>query len=145
MDVGKLHVVIVHFPIALSLSALLADIVWIAARKEFFRSAGMYCLLLAALSVIPVAFTGDQLLDSMQQGLSGDTLSMAQTHKTLALISLTLIILAVIVRIYRQNNLQKGWLGFYFGLMVLIGGFISATGHYGGMLAFGKDYLSGLF
>jgi uncharacterized membrane protein len=135
----------VHFPIALSLSALLADIIWIAARKEFFRSAGMYCLLLAALSVIPVAFTGDQLLDSMQQGLSGDILSMAQTHKTLALVSLTLIILAVIVRIYRQNNLQKGWLGFYFVLMVLIGGFISATGHYGGMLAFGKDYLSGLF
>jgi uncharacterized membrane protein len=145
MDIGKLHVVIVHFPIALSLSALLADIIWIAIRKDFFRSAGMYCLLLAALSVIPVAFTGDQLLDSMQQGLSGDILSMAQTHKTLAIVSLTLIILAAIVRIYRQNNLQKGWLGAYYVLIVLVGIFISLTGHYGGMLAFGKDYLLGLF
>jgi hypothetical protein len=70
---------------------------------------------------------------------------MAQTHKILALVSLTLIILALIVRIYRQNNLQKSWLGVYFVLMVLVGIFISLTGHYGGMLAFGKDYLSGLF
>jgi uncharacterized membrane protein len=145
MDIGKLHVVIVHFPIALALSALLADIIWIVTRKESFRIAGMYCLVLAAIAVIPTAFTGDELLDSMQAGLSGDYLSMAHTHRTLAVTSLTLIILAAIVRIYRQNNLQKGWLGIYYVLIVLVGAFISATGHYGGMLSFGKDYLSGLF
>lgn len=145
MDIGKLHVVIVHFPIALSLSALLADIVWLAVRKDFFRMAGMYCLLLAAVAVIPTAFTGDQLLDSMQANLPGDYLSIAHTHQTLAIISLALIILAAVVRIYRQNNLQKVWLGVYYVLIVLVGVFISATGHYGGMLAFGKDFLSGLF
>lgn len=145
MDIGKLHVLLVHFPIALALSAVLADFLWATTRKDYFRICGMYCLVLAAVSVIPTAFTGDQLLDTVESGLTPDNLKMAHIHKNLAITSLALVIAAAVIRGIQKNRPQKVWLVIYSILIVLILGFITATGHYGGMLVFGKDYLSGIF
>ena len=145
MDIGKLHVILVHFPIALALSAVLADFLLVVTRKDYFRICGMYCLILAAIAIIPTAFTGDQLLDSEQSQLSPDYLSIAHIHRNLAVISLILVITAAIIRIIRKNHLTKWWLAAYTVLIILIFGFISATGHFGGMLTHGKDYLSSIF
>lgn len=143
MELGKLHVVLVHFPIALALSAALADLLWAATRREFFRHAGFYCLILAAISVIPVAITGDQLLDSMS--LPPALAPLGETHQVLGIASLVLILLATAVRALRRNQPTGYWLIAYAVLIVAVATCISLTGHYGGMLAFGKDYLSGLF
>jgi uncharacterized membrane protein len=35
MEIGKLHVILVHFPIALALSAVLADILLAVTRKDY--------------------------------------------------------------------------------------------------------------
>lgn len=145
MEIGKLHVILVHFPIALALSAVLADFLFLITRKDFFRICGMYCLFLAAIAIIPTAFTGDQLLDSEQSGFSQDMLKIAHTHKALAITSLILVISAAAIRTAQKNHLKKVWLLIYSILIVLITGFISATGHFGGMLTHGKNYLSGLF
>ncbi len=145
MDIGKLHVLLVHFPIALALSTVLADFLWAITRKDYFRICGMYCLVLAAIAVIPTAITGDQMLDTVESGLTPDNLKIADTHEDLALTSLALIIAAAVLRGIQKNRPQKIWLVIYSILIVLILGFITLTGHYGGMLVFGKDYLSGIF
>ena len=84
MEIGKLHVLLVHFPIALALSAVLADFLLAITRKDYFRICGHYCLILAAIAIIPTAFTGDQLLDMEQSQLTPDYLSIAHTHRDLA-------------------------------------------------------------
>jgi uncharacterized membrane protein len=145
MDIGKLHVVIVHFPIALALSAALADILYAITKKAALKNAGLYCLVLAAIAAIPTVMTGWERLESLQANLPADILSIADTHKDCALISLSLLIIAAAVRISQRNNLSRWWLAGYVILMLLIVGFISATGSYGGMLTHGKDFLSGLF
>jgi uncharacterized membrane protein len=145
MEIGKLHVILVHFPIALALSAVLADFLLLVTRKDFFRICGMYCLVLAAIAIIPTAFTGDKLLDSEQSQLTPDYLSIAHTHRDLAITSLILVITAAVIRIIQKNHLKKWWLSAYTILIILIFGFISATGHFGGMLTHGKNYLSGIF
>jgi uncharacterized membrane protein len=145
MEIGKLHVILVHFPIALALSAVLADFLLLVTRKDFFRICGMYCLVLAAIAIIPTAFTGDKLLDSEKSQLTPDYLSIAHTHRDLAITSLILVITAAVIRIIQKNHLKKWWLSAYTILIILIFGFISATGHFGGMLTHGKNYLSGIF
>lgn len=145
MEIGKLHVILVHFPIALALSAVLADILLAVTRKDYFRICGMYCLVLAAIAIIPTAYTGDQLLDSEASQLSPDNLKLAHIHRALALTSLALVLSAAIIRTAQKNHPQKTWLVIYSILIVLIFGFVSATGHFGGMLVHGKDYLSGIF
>ena len=145
MEIGKLHVLFVHFPIALALSAVLADFLLLVTRKDFFRICGMYCLVLAAIAIIPTAFTGDNLLDMKRPQLKPDYLHIANIHADLAVTSLVLVISAAVIRGFWKNHLKKGWLAVYSVLIVLIFVFISLTGHYGGMLAFGKDFLSGVF
>ena len=145
MEIGKLHVILVHFPIALALSAVLADFLLVVTHKDSFRICGMYCLVLAAIAIIPTAFTGDQLLDSEAAQFSPDKLSIAHIHRDLAVTSLVLVLSAAVIRIAQKNHLKKIWLVIYSVLIVLITGFISATGHFGGMLTHGKDYLSGIF
>ena len=145
MEIGKLHVLFVHFPIALALSTVLADFLFVVTRKDYFRICGIYCLILAAIAVIPTAITGDNLLDMKRPQLKPDYLHIADIHANLAITSLVLIISAAVIRGFQKNRLNKSWLVIYSVLIVLIFGFISVTGHYGGMLAFGKDYLSGVF
>ena len=145
MEIGKLHVLFVHFPIALALSTVLADFLFVVTRKDFFRICGIYCLVLAAIAIIPTAFTGDNLLDMKRPQLKPDYLYIANIHANLAVTSLVLVISAAVIRGFWKNHLKKFWLVIYSVLIVLIFGFISLTGHYGGMLAFGKDYLSGVF
>ena len=144
MEIGKLHVLLVHFPIALALSAALADFLFVVTRKDYFRICGLYCLVLAAIAIIPTAFTGDQLLDMEQSKLTPEYLSIAHTHRNLAVISVVLVITAAIIRIAGKNHLKKWLLAAYTVLIILIFGFISATGHFGGMLTHGKDYLSSI-
>ena len=144
MEIGKLHVLLVHFPIALALSAVLADFLFVVTRKDYFRICGLYCLVLAAIAIIPTAFTGDQLLDMEQSKLTPEYLSIAHTHRNLAVISVVLVITAAIIRIAGKNHLKKWLLAAYTVLIILIFGFISATGHFGGMLTHGKDYLSSI-
>jgi hypothetical protein len=50
MDFGKLHVVLVHFPIAFGLGAVAAEVIGLFVRRAFFRDAALYCLLAAANS-----------------------------------------------------------------------------------------------
>ena len=145
MEIGKLHVLLVHFPVALSLSAVLADFLFAITRRKFFRISGMYCLFLAAIAIIPTAFTGEQLLNIEKSTLTPDYLKIAHIHRNLAVTSLILVLSAAVIRTAYKNHLIKTGLVIYSVLIILILAFISATGHFGGMLTHGKDYLSGIF
>ena len=87
MEIGKLHVILVHFPIALALSAVLADFLYAITRKEFFRISGMYCLILAAIAIIPTVYTGWEMLELERPKLSPVYLGIARTHRILAITS----------------------------------------------------------
>ena len=113
MEIGKLHVILVHFPIALALSAVLADVLYGITRNEFFRISGMYCLILAAIAIIPTVYTGWEMLEMEESKLSPVYLSIAHTHRNLAITSLVLVLSAAIVRISQKNHLKKWWIAVY--------------------------------
>ena len=142
MVLGKLHVLLVHFPIALALSAALADILWAIWRRDFFRHAGFYCLILAALAVIPTVITGDLHLDA--QHFKPATQAIAETHEGLGIATLCVLVPTAVLRAVRRNRPRRWWLACYVVMMVAVVVLVSLTGHWGGMVTFGPDYLRGL-
>ncbi len=143
MSIGKLHVVIVHFPIALAFCAVLADLLWIVTRKDRFRDAGIYCLVLAAISALPVVVTG--LAVARGREFAGDYVSIVTTHKYLGIASFIIAGIAAGIRFGCRQQLKRWWLIGYCILMLALVISIALTGHYGGMLVHGKNFLSGIF
>lgn len=66
MAIGKLHLLVLHFPLALIIVAALADALWLRWRKSLFREAGYYCILLGAMAAIPTMITGSMLIDTLK-------------------------------------------------------------------------------
>jgi hypothetical protein len=166
MEIGRLHVLLVHFPIALGLSAALADVLWAATRKGILGLCGLYCLVLAAISAVPTAVTGWDLLEDYP--FMAEYAPIGAVHRNLAIAATGALVLAAALRLLLRGRLQEApsrnqsrlgdltrcvafgglrmkgwWLAAYAALMALAVALIVAAGHYGGMLAFGKDYLSG--
>ena len=143
MNIGKLHVLLVHFPIALGFCAVLADILWLVTRKDRFKDAGVYCLVMAAVSALPVVITG--LAVARGQEVVGDYLSIVTAHKYLGITSFTIAALAAIIRLSCRQRLKGPWLIAYCVLILALAVSIAFTGHYGGMLVHGKNFLSNIF
>ncbi len=143
MNIGKFHVIVVHFPIALVFSAVLADLLWLATRKETFARAGRYCLVLAAISALPVVITG--LAAAHTQQFVGDYLYIVAAHRYLGIASFVIAALAACMRFSCRQPMKKWWLVGYCILMLALMVSIALTGHYGGMLVHGKNFLSNIF
>ena len=143
MDIGKFHVMLVHFPIALVLCAALADLLWVITRKESFKNAGLYCLVLATISAIPTVVTG--LIEASGKEFAGQYVAIAKTHAYLAIACLVLAIAAASIRLASRGQMKKWWLGAYCILIIALAVGIAITGHYGGMLVHGKDFLANIF
>jgi uncharacterized membrane protein len=143
MEIGKLHLLVLHFPLALIIVAAFADAVSLWRRQGLFKDAGYFCIVVGAITAIPAVITGLILLPTLQ--LTGEMADLGEMHESLGLIATCLAVGAAGVRLYRRNRLGGLWAVAYAILIVASVALISLTGHYGGMLAFGKDYLSGLF
>ena len=143
MDFGKLHVVIVHFPIGLAFSAVLADLLFLVARKDIFRQAAIYCLVIAALSAICAVVTGLILAGSAES--VGSYLRMLTAHQWWAIGATSAAVLAAILRCARRKHLRRDWLAIYCVLMAAMAVCIALAGHSGGQLVYGKNFLADLF
>ncbi|MFA6132770.1 MAG: DUF2231 domain-containing protein [Phycisphaerae bacterium] len=139
MTFGKLHLLVLHFPLALILAAGLADALSLRWRGGFFRQAALYCLALGALAAIPTVITGSLLLDSLN--LTGDAAGLGETHEGLGIAALCVALSALGLRVFRRNNLSGLWAIGYAAMIIGAVALVGLAGHWGGLLAFGRDYL----
>ena len=141
MDIGKFHVLLVHFPIALLIAAGLADLLWLITRRTVFRSAGAYCLAAALVTTPPTVLTGWYHFEETQW--SGAYADIAEDHEDAGLATLGLVVAAAVARLAWHRKPAR-WLAVVYGLLILAAVIsVSYTGSLGGELSFGKDYLSG--
>lgn len=134
---GRLHPLIVHFPIALLVVALLLEGIGLRKGNHELRKATNILLLAGAASaIIAVAF--GWLLEAQEQ-YSGDLLTV---HKwtgiaTAALATLTLLI-------HQRMLLRNQWRllkAYRIALVVTVLG-VSVAGHFGASLTHGDDFLT---
>ena len=126
------HVVLIHFPIALFISAVAFDLMAQWTKRRGLADAAYYNLLAATISTFPVLATG---ILAWQFQLEGQKLKgILLLHLVLACVSSVMIWLAWWVHF--RARYRKEVLPIYRLAMELLGvAMIAATGHLGGFLS----------
>ncbi len=127
------HVVLIHFPIALFLTAVAFDFTAQWTSNRALAAAAYFNLLVAAISTVPVVLSG---LAAWQWALEGQRLKgILLIHLTLGCVSAVLIWLVLWIH-QRARRLPDGPLPRYRlpleAIAVLI---VGLTGHLGGFLS----------
>ncbi|HXI84817.1 MAG TPA: DUF2231 domain-containing protein [Verrucomicrobiae bacterium] len=127
------HVVLVHFPIALTIMSFAFDVLAVWRRKAALAAAAFYNLAGAAITSVPTVATG---LLAWQWQLAGARLKgVLRLHLVFAVTSMALIwfLWAMRWRDRKQSVQSPGPLYFVLGLITLV--MIALTGHLGGFLS----------
>jgi uncharacterized membrane protein len=126
------HVVLIHFPIALFITAVGFDFVAQWTKRRGLADAAYYNLIVAAISTIPVLVTG---ILAWQLQLEGRKLKgILLIHLVLACVS-TLMIWLVWAVHFRVRRRTEALPNYCLALEVLGVGLIAVTGHLGGFLS----------
>jgi uncharacterized membrane protein len=126
------HVVLIHFPIALFISAVAFDFIAQSTKRRGMADAAYYNLLAAALSVFPVLVTG---LLAWQFQLEGQKLKgILLLHLLLAYVSSGLIWIVWWLH-FRARRHARVLPKYRLAIEVLAVGVVALTGHLGGFLS----------
>jgi uncharacterized membrane protein len=126
------HVVLVHFPIALFITAVAFDLAAQWTKRRSLADAAYYNLWAAAISAFPVLATG---ILAWQFQLEGQKLKgILLLHLVLACISSVLIWLVWWVHV-RTRKRAQALPNYRLVMEVLAVGLIALTGHLGGFLS----------
>src|ERR1700723_1213482 len=126
------HVVVIHFPIALFMTAVLFDLIAQWTKRRGLAEAAYYNLLVAAISTIPVLVTG---ILAWQFQLEGQKLKgILLLHLVLACTSSVMIWLVWCVH-FRARRRAAALPNYRLAVEILGVGVIALTGHLGGFLS----------
>jgi uncharacterized membrane protein len=126
------HVVLIHFPIALFISAVAFDFIAQWAKRRGLADAAYYNLLLAAISTVPVLATG---ILAWQFQLEGQRLKgILLLHLVFGCVS-SLVIWWVWWVHFRARQRAVGLPSYRLAVEFLGIGLVALTGHLGGFLS----------
>ncbi|WP_247237361.1 DUF1549 domain-containing protein [Telluribacter sp. SYSU D00476] len=127
---GRLHPLIVHFPLSLLCVALLVEVIsWRRPNNEYRAGITLMVRIGAISSVVAVVFG---LLLANQEEYSGDIVTIHQWSglATMALSFVTLL------------ALRTGRMALYRSMLALTVVGVTVAGHYGALLTHGEDYIT---
>jgi len=138
---GVLHMIFLHFPIALSGIASVAALLGLVFRGPFFRNAATFCIVFAAIFAVPSYFTGEEAHEA--KGRTSESLhERIEDHEDWGTISMyTLIGVALLNLVSRMKSGSKAlrWASFF--TILGAAGVLSYTGFLGGEVAWGEGHL----
>ena len=132
---NHLHAMFIHFPIALLIVGFLAEVISLFSKKEFFKRAGFYLLLLGTLGTIASYFTGNAAGEGIEEGPLEKVIEL---HEQAAVITLWLtIITAIVYGIIFIFQYRQRWLKIIsIILFAAVIGSIARTGYLGGQAVY---------
>ena len=137
---GRVHPVLVHFPLAGFPLALLGFLAWVTTGREAFAKADVVPLMAATLAAIAAVVTGNIAHDAMR--FSDSLHRIVEQHQLIATIVMVLAICLSAMRVWRWDRLAGVWRGLY-GVGLLVGCVLLAiVGFLGGSLVYGPGHLS---
>ncbi len=136
---GRVHPVLVHFPLAGMPLALLGFLAWIRRGSESFAKADVAPLLAATVAAILAVNSGKTLEDATR--FSASMQEIVQDHEWYSERIMVLAIALSVLRIWRWNRMTGKWRWVYGGGLLLACALLGYTGFLGGSLVFGPDHL----
>ena len=135
--IGRFHIVLVHFPIAILLLASLLEIISFKNFNSKYRPAIHLAVIIGGISAVFSAIFGYIL--AQNEEITGNTLDL---HKWggIATAALSLITLGLLWLIWQKQQNSK--ISIYRFSLFATSLAVIFTGHFGGSLTYGDDYFS---
>ena len=123
------HPIIVHFPIALFISALGLEVLSLIFKKDALHQAAWYNYILAVLAAFAAVLSA--LID-------GETLkhTVFYTHRALGWWTLGIAFLSAPFLFYIKKKSLKLFKVLFFIFLIILASLVSLTGYYGGRLVY---------
>jgi len=135
-DLTHLHPMLVHFPIALLIIGLLADIVGVVTKREFYARMALILLVLGTAGLIAAYFSGHEAAEGLME--TGPLSMAVETHEEAALLTVWLMVATTLVRL--GLVVMRKYSGFVrlipLAIFILGVASMARTGYYGGELVF---------
>jgi len=136
---GKFHPVVVHFPIALLLTALLAEVLSVAVRKPVFSDMGRLCLVFGAISGLFAMALGFAAEGSVL--FTGALDEALETHETLGIAATIAALATAIAAAWPVREARKRAMGWVYRMGLAASAvLVAATGYFGGTLVYGLNH-----
>jgi uncharacterized membrane protein len=130
-----MHAMLVHFPIALLLAGFFADLLSLVTRREFFRLAAFFMLVLGSAAAIAAYLTGDAAGEGIEEGVLGNAVRL---HEQAAQFTLWLSVVAaiyhIVIFVLKYNRIWSRTVGIF--LFTIVVGSVARTGYLGGNLVY---------
>lgn len=137
---GSLHPVVVHFPIALVVTAALAEAAFSRSRNPAYGTASRFMLAVAAVFAIPAAAIG--FAAATGKAVEPAVASALSFHRILGVAAAVLTVLTAALAQTAGRGGEPWRVAIYrvFLLVTLVA--MGATGHFGAIVTHGAAYLS---
>lgn len=138
---GRVHPLLVHFPIALLLAGALAEILGALRGRTGSSPAARFCVGLGALGAAAAALTGWQRAEHFA-ALPG-TEDNVDLHRWFAVATTGLALLLALIGLWsreRSSNVRSPGLGLFRWGLLLAAVVVAVTAHFGGTLVYGADF-----
>lgn len=139
---GRLHPIVVHFPIALLTVAAMIEGLHLVRRRPVPSEAGTYCLAFGVAGAVASVLLGT--LNAGHQSVTGEAAVALERHQVMGWISLIAAAAALGAGEMARRAAQMRHVAVYAGLVLVTSAVVGATGHMGGGLVYGEDYLTGV-
>lgn len=130
-----IHAMIIHFPIALLMAGFFSEGLALVSKKEFFKNAAFFLLILGALGAIASFISGGYAGEGIEDGPLKEPVEL---HEAAALLTLSLSIITALFRVviyyFKYDKVWTRWLGIF--LFALLIGSVTRTAYLGGQLVY---------
>ncbi len=136
---GKLHVVVVHLPIALLPLAALLELMGILRHSGSLQYAGRINFILGVFSAIIAAFSG--WVAKGHSSYSGELVQTLEVHQVLGFSTVVASLVGLLSLVAVKIDCEWGLL-LYRAVLLIVLILVPLTGHFGGSLIYGPDYFN---